>query len=105
MSGKLEVRQISSLLYCLGEEASDVLASTNITEEDRKKFDVVLKKFDELFRVRHNVIFESARFNQRNQLPGESAEKYISELYHLAENCKYGAMKDELIRNRLVVGT
>ncbi len=99
-----EVRQVSSLLYCLGEEANDVLASTNITEEDCKKFDVVLKKFDEIFGVWHNIIFERARFNQCNQLPGESAEKYISELYRLAENCKYGAMKDELIRDRLVVG-
>ena len=34
---------------------------------------------------------------------GESVEKYISELYHLAENCKYGAMKDELTRDSLVV--
>ncbi len=31
-----ELRQVSTLLYCLGEEASDVLTSTNITEEDRK---------------------------------------------------------------------
>ena len=34
LSGEPEVRQVSSLLYCLGEEANDVLASTNITEEN-----------------------------------------------------------------------
>ena len=39
------------LLYCLDEEADDVLTSTNITEEERKKFDDVLAKFDAFFKV------------------------------------------------------
>ena len=39
-------RQVSTLLYCLG-EADDVLTSTNITGESRKKFADVLEKFDE----------------------------------------------------------
>ena len=81
-----------------------MLASTNISEEDKKKFDKVMEKFDGFFQVRHNVIFEWARFNQRNQLPGESAEIYIAELYRLAENCNYDNLKDEMIRDRLVVG-
>ena len=79
-------------------------ASTNISGEDAKKFDLVVAAFDKYFGVRHNVIFERARFNQRDQLPEESVETYISELYRLAENCKCGAMKDELIRDQLVVG-
>ena len=85
-------RQVSMLLYCLGEEANDVLTSTNITEEDKKLFSKVMEK------VRHNVIFERARFNQQNQLLEESADKYIAEIYRLAENCKFGAFKDELQR-------
>lgn len=104
LSGEPDARQVSTLLYCLGEEANDVLASTNISDADKKRFDKVMEKFDEFFNVRHNVIFERARFNQRNQLPGESAEKYIAELYRLADNCNYGTLKDEMIRDRLVVG-
>ena len=99
-----DARQVNTLLYCLGEEANDVLASTHISEADRKVFSKVMEKLDEYFKVHHNVIFERARFNQRNQLPGESAEKYIVEIYRLAENCKFGALKNELIRDRLVVG-
>ena len=34
-----QARHISTLLYCLGEEADDVLSSTNISAEDRKKYD------------------------------------------------------------------
>ena len=40
-------RQVSALLYCLGEEADDVLTSTNISSDSRKVFADVLKKFDE----------------------------------------------------------
>ena len=31
-------------------------------------------------------------------------EEYIVALYDLAENCNYGAMKEEMIRDCLVVG-
>ena len=50
------------------------------------------------------MIFEQAHFNRRNQQEGETAEKYIMELYTLADNCKYGDLRDEMIRDRLVVG-
>ena len=33
-----EGRQVSTLLYCLGEEAHDVLTSTSISAKDRKKY-------------------------------------------------------------------
>ena len=62
-----EARQVSTLLYCLGEEAEDVLASTRITDDEMKKYSSVLTKFDKFFQVRKNVIFERAKFNRRNQ--------------------------------------
>ena len=39
LSRESEERQVNTLLYCLGEEAEDILASTNIGEEDRKKYE------------------------------------------------------------------
>ena len=97
-------RQVSTLLYCLGEQAEAVLTSTNATAAERAVYATVLSKFDEFFKVRKNVIFERARFNRRNQHEGESAEDYIVALYDLAENCDYGALQSEMIRDRLVVG-
>ena len=97
-------KQVSTLLYCLGEEADIVLTTVNATSDDRQDYDRVLQLFDNYFKVRRNVIFERARFNRRNQLPGESSEMYIMELYSLAANCNYGALEQEMIRDRLVVG-
>ena len=50
----------STLLYCLGPDADDILASTNIVEADRKKYSKVIEKLDAHFRVCRNMIFERA---------------------------------------------
>ena len=97
-------RQVSTFLYCLGEDAEDVLQSMNVTAEQRATYDGVREKFQEFFGVRRNVVYERARFNRRVQLEGESAEQYIVALYALAENCDYGAMREPLIRDRPIVG-
>ena len=47
----------------MGEGAEDSLSLTGISSEDRKKYEVVMAKFDTFFNVRQNVIFERARFN------------------------------------------
>ena len=99
-----EERQVSTLLYCIGDEADAVLTSTNIKDDERKKYDDVIGKFDSFFRVRKNVIFERAKFNRRAQLDGESIEHYITVLYGLVETCEFGALQDELLRDRIVVG-
>ena len=82
-----------------------MLSSTNITNDERKNYDIVIAKFDAFFQVRKNVIFERANFNRCSQREGESAEQYITALYSRVEACEYGALKEEMLRDRIVVGT
>ena len=70
----------------------------------RKNYEAVLWKFNDYFKVRKNIILERARFNHRNQLKGESAKQYITDLYRLAETCEYGDLTPQMIRDQLVVG-
>ena len=65
LSAESKERQVSTLLYTLGEDAEDVLSSTNISEDNRKKYAEVMSKLDSFFQVRKNVIYERARFNRR----------------------------------------
>ena len=95
---------IKPSLYCLGEEAEDVLDMTSIAEGDKTKYDTVMEHFDHHFRVRTNLTYERARFNGRKQQKGESVELFITDLHHLVKNCEYGTLKDQMIRDRLVVG-
>ena len=52
------------LLYHVCKEADNILTSTNILEEEPKKFDDVLAKFDVFFKVQQNVIVERVKFNE-----------------------------------------
>ena len=88
----------------LGEDAADVLSSTNISNEGRKKYSTIMEKLNEFFQIRKNVIYERARFNRRVQQADESVEQFITNLYQLAEYCEYGGLKDEMIRDRIMVG-
>ena len=49
-----EVKQmsLSTLMYCLGEEAEAVLSSTSIKEKERMVYETVLHKFELFFQVR-----------------------------------------------------
>ncbi len=50
------------------------------------------------------MIIKRAKFNKCLQLPDKPAEQFIASLYNLANDCNFGDLKDELIRDRIVVG-
>jgi len=63
----------------------------------------VKERFENHFIVKRNVIFEQAKFDPRNQRAGESVDSFITDLYGLKRYCNFGALKEELIRDRIVV--
>ncbi len=99
-----EENQVNTLVYCMGDEAEDVLKGLTLTADEKKKYTDVKAGFDAFFVPKKNVIYERAKFNQRVQLPGETVDSFITALYGLAEHCNYGQLQNELIRDRLVVG-
>ena len=101
---KEEEYQVNSLLYAMGDAADDVLAVLPLTDADKKKYEAVKSAFELDYIGKHNIIFERAQFNNRRQLDGETVEAYITTVHKLAENCGFGVLKEELIRDRIVVG-
>ena len=96
--------QVNTLMYCMGDEADDVLKGLNLTAAGQQVYDSVKTAFHDFFIVSKNVIYERARFNMRKQEENESVDSFVTALYALAEHCEYGALHNELIRDRLVVG-
>ena len=88
----------------MGDQGDDILSSFGLTEEDKNKYDIVKEKFQGYFVKKHNVIFERAKFNMRSQMEGESTDSFVTALHGLAEHCNFRDLKEELIRDRLVVG-
>lgn len=101
---KGEPIQVNTLVYSMGNEAEDIFHSFGLSEEDSKKYKTVKERFDTHFVARRNTIFERAKFNHRKQQEGETGDSFITALYTLVEHCSYGDLKDEMIRDRIVVG-
>lgn len=95
--------QINTLVYAMGGNANDLLKSFQISE-GYMKYENVAEHFASHFVGRSNIIFERARFNKRIQGEKESVIDFVEDLYKLAETCQFGTLKDELIRDRIVVG-
>ncbi|XP_046855956.1 uncharacterized protein K02A2.6-like [Xenia sp. Carnegie-2017] len=95
--------QINTLVYAMGGNTNDLLKSFQISERDMVYGNVV-EQFASHFVGRSNTIFERARFNKRIQGEKESVIDFVEDLYKLAETCQFGTLKDELIRDRIVVG-
>ena len=61
-------------------------------------------KFQAHFIKNTNVIYERAKFNERCQQDGEMVNQFVTALHTLEEHCSYRALKEEMIRDCLVVG-
>ena len=103
LQNKSNQEQVGTFLYAMGDCADDIVKMLSINETTAS-FDEVKTALNGYFAARRNVIVERARFNRRRQNPGESVDTFIQDLYRLAENCEYGTLKDELIRDRIIVG-
>ena len=88
----------------MGDAAEDILRSFSLSEEQLQSYETVLEKFHGYFVKKRNIIFERARFNQRRQQEGESVDDFITSLHSLSEHCNYGQLREEMIRDRIVVG-
>ena len=96
LQNKSNQEQVGTFLYAKGDCADAIVKTLSINE--------VKKALNSYFAARRNVIVERARFNRRRQNPGEFVDTFIQDLYRFAENCEYGTLKDELIRDRIIVG-
>ena len=101
---KSSENQVNTLVYTMGDPADDILSSFGLTDKEMKSYDIVVDKFERYFIKKRNVIFERAKFNQRKQEDGESVNDFVTALYCLSEHCQYGELRDEMIRDRIVVG-
>ena len=87
----------------MGDVADGILTTLGVDEEATNLNDII-SAFNNHFNARKNVIVEHVKFNQRVQNQRESVDSFIQDLYKLANECEFGGLKEELIRDRVVVG-
>ena len=97
--------QVNALIYSMGPEAENVFKSFRFDDAaDSNKYAPVLKKFEDYFTPKRNLVHERAIFNTMSQSANESVESFIRRLYEQVENCEFKDAESEHIRDRLLVG-
>ena len=72
--------------------------------ETRDDPEVLKRKFSELCNPITNVILERHKFNSRYQGETEPFSQFYTDLRNKANQCTYGDLTDELLRDRIVAG-
>ena len=89
----------------IGSDALDVIDAMEFENDDQRKDpEVILEKMEKYCIGECNETYERYVFNRRDQETNESVDAYVTALRKLAKTCNYGALKDSLIRDRIVVG-
>ena len=71
----------ATLLTCIGSDALDVYEGLEFeNEDDKKDIDIVLQKLQRYCIEETNEIYETYRFNKRDQEPNESLDAYVTAL-------------------------
>lgn len=96
---------IATLRSVMGKECLQIYQHLDIEEGHKKKVKESLDALEYLFKPTKNTVYERSLFNTCSQGPNESVEQYIARLRRLAANCEYKDLADELIQDRLILGT
>ncbi len=73
-----EENQVNALIYTMGEEAEDTLTLLHLSAHEASDYETVKNLLNDHFVAHRNVIFERAKFNQRQQHVGDSVEQCIT---------------------------
>ena len=65
LKSKELANQVNTLMYCMGDEADDILSSLGLSDNNKKSYDTVKTKLEGYFVQQRNIIYERARFYQR----------------------------------------
>ncbi|GFO18311.1 Zinc knuckle domain containing protein [Plakobranchus ocellatus] len=105
LASRRSVNEIENLASRRSANKIENLAIDRSRDEAKATYNETLSALDGYFNSKkNNTIFARAIFNRRVQQSGESVDAFIQDLHRLADECNYLTLKEELIRDRIVVG-
>uniref|UniRef100_A0A8B9JE72 ribonuclease H n=1 Tax=Astyanax mexicanus TaxID=7994 RepID=A0A8B9JE72_ASTMX len=102
---KSEVVQAATLRTVMGAECRHIYKhNLALTDEQRADTRAILDALEEYFKPAKNVIYERYNFGICKQEEGEPIDSFVTRLREKAATCEYGELKDDLIRDKIVLG-
>jgi hypothetical protein len=95
-----------ALVTGLHEKPNEVQAATlrSLMGSECRHTKVILDALENYFKPARNVIYERFVFGSCKQEEGESVHNFVTHLREKSSTCLYGGLKDELIRDKIVLG-
>ena len=91
-----------TLLTCLDPNALEIVDGLNFASDlERTKLDVVIQKLETFCIGETNEAYERYQFNKNDQELNNSIDSYVAVPRNLAKTCNYGALEENLIRDRI----
>ncbi|XP_016356219.1 uncharacterized protein LOC107699481 [Sinocyclocheilus anshuiensis] len=94
-------RKRALLLHCLGAEGLRIFQTLYAANT----YSEAVAQLKGHFQKTHSVLLKRLHFRQRCQQSSVSASQFVVDLKSLVEPCKFGALRDELIRDQLIEKT
>lgn len=95
----------ATLRSIMGPECRHVYKhNLDLTDDQRKDVSAILGALEGYYKPTKNVIYERYFFGSCKQEDGESIDIFVTRLREKASTCDYGALRDELIRDKVVLG-
>lgn len=97
--------QAATLRRLMGSECRHIYKhNLGLTQDQQKDVKAILEALEAYFTPTKNVIFERYVFGNLRQEEGETIDAFVTRLREKAATCEYGPLKEQLIRDRLVLG-
>ena len=104
--GKKDAKiQVATLKTLMGQDCRKILTGLKLSEDKMKDPEEILKALEDKFVVKHNCLYDRFNFYEAFQEPHEKVDPYLDRLRHLASTCNFGTKEEEMIRDRLVLGS
>lgn len=101
LSKKEDVVKPAILLNALGPEAIEVFNSLDVAEEKKKKYDDVVKAFQDFCKPKTIEVYESFVFHSRKQGAGEPFDQFLIDLKKIVRKCGFKEQENRMLRDRI----
>ena len=97
--------RMATLRSIMGKECLRIYQHLDTFDDIKADVQMSLDALEKHFKPAKNVVYERYIFNTCTQGPSESVDQYMTRLRQLVSSCEYGGLEEEMLRDRLILGT
>lgn len=97
------VKKRAILVNAVGPKTYRLIKTLCLPEKPQDhSFEEIVKRVKTHFHPKPSAIMRRYDFNERKQKPGESVAEFLAAIREIADDCEYGTVLEDMLRDRLV---